>query len=175
MALNHEACGEFAVQLDSDDVYSSVHVLERIVEEFSRQDCAMVIGSYLMTDFSLSPIPPGVIDHREWTDGNGPNNALRVNGLGAPRAFRTSVARKIGFPDTSYGEDYAMGLRISREYRIGRIYDVLYFCRRWEGNSDAALSIEKQNANNLYKDRIRTYELLARKSLVRSLKRKGGI
>ena len=175
VALNHEACGEFAVQLDSDDVYSSVHVLERIVEEFSRQDCAMVIGSYLMTDFSLSPIPPGVIDHREWTDGNGPNNALRVNGLGAPRAFRTSVARKIGFPDTSYGEDYAMGLRISRDYRIGRIYDVLYFCRRWDGNSDAALSIEKQNANNLYKDRIRTYELLARKSLVRSLKRKGGI
>lgn len=174
LALHHEACGEFAVQLDSDDVYSSESVLERIVEEFSMQDCAMVVGSYLMTDFTLSPIPPGVIDHREWTDSNGPNNALRINGLGAPRAFRTSVAREIGFPDTSYGEDYAMGLRISREYRIGRIYDVLYFCRRWDGNSDAALDIEKVNANNLYKDRLRTYELQARKALVRRLERKNG-
>ena len=162
MAIYDERCGEFAVQLDSDDVYSSENTLSRIVEEFGRQDCAMVIGSYLMTDFSLSPIPPGVIDHREWTDENGPNNALRINGLGAPRAFRTSVARKFGFPNSSYGEDYAMGLRISREYRIGRIYDVLYYCRRWEGNSDAALDIDRVNANNSYKDWLRTVELEAR-------------
>ena len=167
LALYHSQCGEFAVQLDSDDVYASDNVLERIVAEFGKQDCAMVIGSYLMTDFSLSPIPPGVIDHKEWTDENGANNALRINGLGAPRAFRTSVARKIGFPDTSYGEDYAMGLRISREYKIGRIYDVLYFCRRWEGNSDAALDIEKTNANNLYKDWLRTVEIEARIRLSR--------
>ena len=162
MAIYDERCGEFAVQLDSDDVYSSENTLSRIVEEFGRQDCAMVIGSYLMTDFSLSPIPPGVLDHREWTDENGPNNALRINGLGAPRAFRTSVARKFGFPNSSYGEDYAMGLRISREYRIGRIYDVLYYCRRWEGNSDAALDIDRVNANNSYKDWLRTVEIEAR-------------
>lgn len=162
MAIYDERCGEFAVQLDSDDMYSSENTLSIIVEEFGRQDCAMVIGSYLMTDFSLSPIPPGVIDHREWTDENGPNNALRINGLGAPRAFRTSVARKFGFPNSSYGEDYAMGLRISREYRIGRIYDVLYYCRRWEGNSDAALDIDRVNANNSYKDWLRTVELEAR-------------
>ena len=161
-AVRNEACGRYAVQLDSDDVYSSETVLERIVGEFGKQDCAMVVGSYLMTDFSMNPIPPGVIDHKEWTDANGHNNALRVNGLGAPRAFCTSLVREIGFPDTSYGEDYAMGLRISREFRIGRIYDVLYFCRRWEGNSDAALSQEKVNANNFYKDRIRTWELEAR-------------
>ncbi len=161
-AINDERCGEFAVQLDSDDVYSSENTLAAIVGEFGTQDCAMVIGSYLMTDFSLSPIPPGVIDHREWTDENGPNNALRINGLGAPRAFRTSVVRKLGFPNTSYGEDYAMGLRISREYKIGRIYDVLYYCRRWEGNSDAALDIDRVNANNAYKDWLRTVELEAR-------------
>ncbi len=161
-ALDHCACGEFAVQLDSDDVYSSDDVLERIVVEFGKQDCAMLVGSYMMTDFSLEPIPPGVIDHKEWTDGNGANNALRINGLGAPRAFRTSLVRRLRFPDTSYGEDYAMGLRISREFRIGRIYDVLYYCRRWEGNSDAALGIEKVNANNFYKDWLRTVEFEAR-------------
>ena len=122
----------------------------------------MVIGSYMMTDFNMNPIPPGVIDHREWTDANGRNNALRVNGLGAPRAFWTPLLRKLGMPDTSYGEDYAIGLRISREYRIGRIHDVLYCCRRWEGNSDADLSVERQNACNLYKDRLRTWEIEAR-------------
>ena len=171
LAIDHEACGEFCVQLDSDDIYSSDNVLERIVSEFEKQDCAMVIGSYRMTDFSLNPIPPGVIDHREWTDENGANNALRINGLGAPRAFRTAVVRRFRFPDVSYGEDYAMGLRISREYRIGRIYDVLYCCRRWEGNSDAALSIEKANAHNFYKDRLRTWELKARKRLNKALKK----
>lgn len=161
-AVNHQQCGMYAVQLDSDDIYSDENTLARIVSGFREQDCAMVIGTYLMTDFSLSPLPPGIIDHREWTDANGPNNALRINGLGAPRAFRTDIIRKIGFPDTSYGEDYAVGLRISREYRIGRIYDVLYFCRRWEGNSDAALDIARVNANNFYKDKLRTWELDAR-------------
>ena len=162
LAVNDSRCGEFAVQLDSDDVYSGPDTLDRIVREFDRQECGMVIGSYLMTDYNMNPIPPGVIDHREWTDGNGRNNALRINGLGAPRAFRTSLLRRFRFPDTSYGEDYAMGLRISREYRIGRIYDVLYCCRRWEGNSDAALDIARVNANNLYKDRLRTWEIEAR-------------
>ena len=132
----------------------------------------MVIGSYQMTDFAMNPIPPGVIDHREWTDENGANNALRINGLGAPRAFRTAVVRRLRFPDVSYGEDYAMGLRISREYRIGRIYDVLYCCRRWDGNSDAALSIEKTNANNFYKDRLRTWELKARKRLNKAFRKR---
>lgn len=156
-------CGRYAVQLDSDDLYSSADVLERIVSVFEKEDCAMVIGSYRMTDFSLAPIPPGVIDHREWTPENGRNNALRINGLGAPRAFLVPVLRSIGgFPDTSYGEDYAVGLRICREYRIGRIYDVLYLCRRWSGNSDAALDTARLNANNLYKDWIRTCELEAR-------------
>ena len=136
--------------------------LSRIVEAFRQQKCAMVIGTYQMTDFDMNPIPPGIIDHREWTEENGRNNALRINGLGAPRAFWTPLLRTINLPDTSYGEDYALGLRISREYRIGRIYDVLYCCRRWDGNSDAALDIERVNANNLYKDRIRTWELEAR-------------
>lgn len=170
-ALDHEYCGEFAVQLDSDDVYASDDVLARIVEEFGKQECAMLVGSYMMTDFKLTPVPPGVIDHREWTDSNGANNILRVNGLGAPRAFRTDLARRYPFPDTSYGEDYAMGLRLSREYKIGRIYDVLYFCRRWEGNSDADLSLEKANANNFYKDRLRTWELKARTRLVKAGKK----
>jgi len=156
------ACGKYAVQLDSDDVYSGPDTLAKMVAAFEEQSCAMVIGSYQMTDFNMKPIPPGVIDHREWTDENGRNNALRINGLGAPRAFRTSLLRRFRFPDTSYGEDYAMGLRISREYRIGRIYDVLYCCRRWEGNSDAALDLDRVNANNLYKDRLRTWELEAR-------------
>lgn len=162
LAVHHEACGEYAVQLDSDDVYSGPETLAKIVAAFGEQKCAMVIGTYQMTDFNMKPIPPGVIDHKEWTEENGRNNALRVNGLGAPRAFRVPLLRTLNLPNTSYGEDYALGLRISREYRIGRIYDVLYFCRRWEGNSDAALEVEKVNANNLYKDRIRTWELEAR-------------
>ena len=162
LAVHDKACGEFAVQLDSDDVYSGTDTLAKIVSAFREQNCAMVVGTYQMTDFDMQPIPPGVIDHREWTEDNGRNNALRVNGLGAPRAFWTPLLRTINLPNTSYGEDYALGLRISREYRIGRIYDVLYCCRRWEGNSDAALDIERVNANNLYKDRIRTWELAAR-------------
>jgi len=165
LAVHHEACGEFAVQLDSDDVYSGPDTLTRVVNAFREQKCAMVIGTYRMTDFSMNPIPPGIIDHKEWTEENGRNNALRINGLGAPRAFWTPLLRTFNLPNTSYGEDYAIGLRISREYRIGRIYDVLYCCRRWEGNSDAALDIERINANNLYKDRIRTWELEARLKL----------
>lgn len=155
-------CGRFSLQLDSDDLYSNNSVIQLIVNEFYRQRCAMLIGSYMLTDFSKNILPPGVIDHREWTPGNGPNNALRINGLGAPRCFYTPVLRKIKLPNTSYGEDYAIGLRISREYVIGRIYDVVYLCRRWEGNSDAALSIEKINTNNIYKDSLRTFELQAR-------------
>ncbi len=162
LAVHHEACGEYAVQLDSDDVYSGPDTLRKIVDAFRVQKCAMVVGTYQMTDFRMNPIPPGIIDHREWTPDNGRNNALRINGLGAPRAFWTPLLRTINLPNTSYGEDYALGLRISREYRIGRIYDVLYCCRRWDGNSDAALDIERTNANNLYKDRIRTWELEAR-------------
>lgn len=163
--VNSKHCGKFAVQLDSDDLYKDEHTLQTIVDAFYEQKCAMVIGSYMMTDFDLNELPPGVIDHKEWTPDNGRNNALRINGLGAPRAFYTPVLRLIGLPNTSYGEDYAMGLNISRHYQIGRIYDVLYLCRRWGGNSDAALSIEKVNANNLYKDRIRTWELEARIAL----------
>ncbi len=162
LAIHHDQCGEFAVQLDSDDVYSGPDTLQKIVNAFHEQKCAMVVGTYQMTDFKMNPIPPGIIDHREWTEENGRNNALRINGLGAPRAFWTPLLRTINLPNTSYGEDYALGLRISREYRIGRIYDVLYCCRRWDGNSDAALAIDKVNANNLYKDRIRTWELEAR-------------
>ena len=162
LAVHNEACGEYAVQLDSDDVYSGTDTLQKIVAAFREQKCAMVVGTYQMTDFQMNPIPPGVIDHKEWTEDNGRNNALRINGLGAPRAFWTPLLRTINLPNTSYGEDYALGLRISREYRIGRIYDVLYCCRRWDGNSDAALDIDKVNANNLYKDRIRTWELEAR-------------
>ena len=165
LAVHSEKCGEYAVQLDSDDVYSGPDTLKKIVSAFREQDCAMVVGTYQMTDFQMTPIPPGIIDHREWTEENGRNNALRINGLGAPRAFLTPLLRTLNLPNTSYGEDYALGLRISREYRIGRIYDVLYCCRRWEGNSDAALDIEKVNANNLYKDRIRTWELEARIAL----------
>lgn len=164
-AVNSPYCGKFAVQLDSDDLYSSPSTLQAIVNAFYEQNAAMIIGSYTLVDFKLDQLPPGKIDHREWTPDNGRNNALRINGLGAPRAFFTPVLRKIGFPNTSYGEDYAVGLTISRRYRIGRIYDVLYLCRRWEGNSDAALSIEKQNRNNLYKDRLRTIELCARRQL----------
>ena len=163
-AINDDRCGRFAVQLDSDDLYSSPLTLQRIVDAFYEQRAAMIIGSYRMCNFQLETLPPGLIDHKEWTDQNGPNNALRINGLGAPRAFFTPLARQLQFPNTSYGEDYAMGLAFSRQWRIGRIFDELYLCRRWDGNSDAALSIEKQNANNLYKDRLRTMELKARQS-----------
>lgn len=161
-AIDDKLCGRFAVQLDSDDLYSSPDTLQKIVDAFHSQNAAMVIGAYRMCNFQLETLPPGIIDHKEWTDENGPNNALRINGLGAPRAFLTSIVRNMHFPNTSYGEDYAMGLAISRKFRIGRIYDELYLCRRWGGNSDAALSQERINANNLYKDRIRTMELLAR-------------
>lgn len=162
-AIDDTRCGRFAVQLDSDDLYEDEHVLQTIVDAFYEQNCGMLVGSYTITDGNMNPIPPGLIDHREWTDENGRNNALRINGLGAPRAFFTPLLRSIHFPNTSYGEDYAMGLRISREYRIGRIYKSLYLCRRWEGNSDAALSVERVNANNAYKDKLRTIELAARK------------
>lgn len=165
-AINDERCGRFAVQLDSDDLYSSHTTLQQIVDAFYRQNAAMIVGSYRMCDFDLNTLPPGLIDHKEWTDDNGCNNALRINGLGAPRAFFTPIARQIQFPNTSYGEDYAMGLAFSRHYRIGRIYDELYLCRRWGGNSDAALSVDKINANNLYKDRLRTMEIEARQHLV---------
>lgn len=164
-AIHDERCGRFAVQLDSDDLYLNPQTLQTVVNAFHDNDCAMVVGAYRMCDFQLQTLPPGIIDHREWTDDNGANNALRVNGLGAPRAFLTTVARRIGFPNTSYGEDYAMGLAVSRRYRIGRIFDPIYLCRRWTGNSDHALSIEKTNANNLYKDRLRTIELKARMNL----------
>ncbi len=166
LAVRSPHCGRYAVQLDSDDLYSAPDVLERVVAAFRRQRAAMVIGSYRMVDFGLETLPPGLIAHREWTAENGRNNALRINGLGAPRAFRTDVLRSIGFPNTSYGEDYALGLAISRRWRIARIYDELYLCRRWEGNSDAALSVERQNANNLYKDQLRTLELAARRRMV---------
>ena len=165
VAINDERCGRFAVQLDSDDLYSATDTLQRVVDAFYQQKAAMVVGTYRMCDFQLNTLPPGIIDHREWTDDNGPNNALRINGLGAPRAFFTPLLRHVLFPNTSYGEDYAMGLAFSRKYRIGRIYDELYLCRRWGGNSDAALSIERVNANNLYKDRLRTLEIAARKQM----------
>lgn len=165
LGINHPQCGRFAIQLDSDDLYSSPHTVQTIVDKFYKEQCAMVIGSYRMTDFTLQTLPPGVIDHKEWTDENGHNNALRINGLGAPRAFFTPLLRKIRVPNTSYGEDYALGLAFSRQYRIGRIYDVLYLCRRWEGNSDAALSIEKINQNNNYKDSLRTLEIKLRQAM----------
>ena len=165
-AINDDRCGRFAVQLDSDDLYSSPKTLQQVVEAFYKQNAAMVIGSYRMCDFELNTLPPGLIDHAEWTDENGPNNALRINGLGAPRAFFTPLLRQIGFPNTSYGEDYALGLIFSRHYRIGRIFTELYLCRRWGGNSDAALSIDRINANNLYKDRLRTLEILARQQML---------
>ncbi len=164
-AVHIKECGRFAVQLDSDDLYSDETTLQKIIDLFRQEKCAMVIGSYKLTDFNLNEIPPGIIDHREWTTENGRNNALRINGLGAPRAFFVPLLRKIKIPNVSYGEDYAVGLAVSRHYKIGRIYETIYLCRRWEGNSDAALSIEKQNVNNFYKDRIRTIEILARQKL----------
>jgi len=165
VGVHHPKCGKFAVQLDSDDVYSNENTLQKIVDAFYEQNCAMVVGTYMLTDFDMNMIPPGIIDHKEWTPDNGRNNALRINGLGAPRAFYTPLLREIKVPNTSYGEDYALGLSFSREYQIGRIYDVLYLCRRWEDNSDASLDIVKMNAHNTYKDRIRTWELEARITL----------
>lgn len=168
LAVNDARCGRFAVQLDSDDIYSDENTLQRVVDGFYQQQCAMLIGTYRICDFQLNTLPPGVIDHREWTEENGRNNALRINGLGAPRAFFTPVIREVGFPNVSYGEDYAVGLQISRRYKIGRIYDVLYLCRRWGGNSDAALSHEKVNAHNYYKDGLRSAEFAARQALVKN-------
>lgn len=162
LGVHDPRCGKFAVQLDSDDVYKDEHTLQTMVNAFYEQNCGMVVGTYMMTDFHMNMIAPGIIDHKEWTPENGRNNALRINGLGAPRAFYTPLLRKVKVPNTSYGEDYALGLNISRRYQIGRVYDVVYLCRRWDDNSDASLSIEKMNANNLYKDRIRTWELQAR-------------
>jgi len=162
-AIMHPQCGKFAIQLDSDDLYIGEHVVQTVVNAFYEQNCAMIVGTYKMVNFQLEEIPPGIIDHREWTPDNGRNNALRINGLGAPRAFYTPVLRKIKIPNTSYGEDYAVGLAISRDYRIGRIYQPLYLCRRWDDNSDASLDVNKANAHNYYKDCIRTIELQARK------------
>lgn len=162
VALHHPKCGRFAIQLDSDDMYYDQTTVQKFINTFHEQNCAMVVGTYRMTDFALQTLPPGIIDHREWTPENGRNNALRINGLGAPRGFYTPLLRQINFPTTKYGEDYAVGLRISREYQIGRIYDVVYNCRRWEENSDANVDIEGMNRNNFYKDRIRTWELKAR-------------
>lgn len=164
IGVHHEKCGKFSVQLDSDDIYSGADTLQKIINAFYDQNCAMVVGTYQMTNFDMKEIPPGIIDHREWTPDNGRNNALRINGLGAPRAFYTPILRDVKVPNTSYGEDYALGLNISRHYQIGRIYDVLYLCRRWEDNTDASLDIVKMNAHNTYKDRIRTWELQARRS-----------
>lgn len=161
-AVRNINCGKFAVQLDSDDIYKDENTLQKIVDEFHKQKCAMVIGSYTLTDFNLKEIPPGLIDHKEWTENNGPNNALRINGLGAPRAFYTPILRQLNIPNVSYGEDYFLGITISRSYKIGRIYEPVYICRRWEGNTDAALSIGKVNINNYYKDKLRTEEITAR-------------
>ncbi|MEL7587275.1 MAG: glycosyltransferase family A protein [Prolixibacteraceae bacterium] len=161
-AVFHNQCGRFAVQLDSDDLYAGTTTLQQIVDKFHKEKCAMVIGSYQMCDFMLNPIPPGIIDHKEWSPDNGPNNALRINGLGAPRAFYTPVVREIRIPNTSYGEDYAIGLAISRKWKIGRIYEPVYLCRRWEDNSDASLDVAKLNAHDAYKDKLRTIELKTR-------------
>ncbi|MEG2513977.1 MAG: glycosyltransferase family A protein [Bacteroidaceae bacterium] len=163
--VHHPKCGKFVVQLDSDDVYSDENTLQRMVNAFYEQNCAMVVGTYMMTDFNMNMIAPGIIDHKEWTPENGRNNALRINGLGAPRAFYTPVLREVKVPNTSYGEDYALGLNFSREYQIGRVYEVVYMCRRWDDNSDASLDVVKMNAHNTYKDRIRTWELQARVAL----------
>lgn len=170
VGIHHKKCGKFAIQLDSDDVYKDERTLQIMVNAFYEQNCAMVIGTYMMTDVDLNEIAPGIIDHKEWTPFNGRNNALRINGLGAPRAFYTPVLRSINLPNTSYGEDYAIGLEISRNYQVGRVYDVVYLCRRWEGNSDAALPIEKVNRNNQYKDRIRTWELQQRIRITKNIR-----
>ncbi len=168
VGIHHSQCGKFAVQLDSDDIYKDENTLKQIVSAFYEQQCAMVVGSYQMTNFNLEEIPPGLVDHKEWTPENGRNNALRINGLGAPRAFYTPVLRELNVPNVSYGEDYGVGLAVSRHYQIGRIYNPIYLCRRWEENSDASLSIEAENKHNLYKDRLRSFELRARINLNRS-------
>ena len=162
MGVHHPKCGKFAIQLDSDDVHANENTLAIMVRAFYEQNCAMVVGTYMMTDFNMNMIAPGIIDHKEWTPHNGRNNALRINGLGAPRAFYTPVLREVKVPNTSYGEDYALGLNFSRRYQIGRVYEVVYLCRRWDDNSDASLDVVKMNGHNLYKDRIRTWELQAR-------------
>jgi hypothetical protein len=167
-AVFHARCGRYAVQLDSDDLYVDENVLARIVGELESGPYAMVVASYTMVDFALNEIPPGLVDHREWTRENGRNNALRVNGFGAPRAFDTAVLRSVGFPNVSYGEDYAVALRMSRDYEIGRIYESVYLCRRWEGNSDSALPLETQNRYDAYKDWLRTVELAARQGAGRA-------
>ena len=161
-AVNHPQCGKFVIQLDSDDIYKDETTIQKIVNKFYEEKCAMVIGSYIITNFELKEIPPGIIDHQEWTPDNGRNNALRINGLGAPRAFYTPILRKINFPNVSYGEDYAVALAVSRDYQIGRIYEPIYLCRRWEENSDASPDINKQNQFNFYKDRLRSFEIIAR-------------
>jgi glycosyltransferase involved in cell wall biosynthesis len=166
-ALQSSHCGTFAVQLDSDDLYAQTSVLQTIVEHFNNGDYAMVVGAYKTTDLNQNEIPPGIVDHPEWTRENGRNNLLRVNGLGAPRAFYVPLLRRLPFPNVSYGEDYAVGLRLSREYEIGRIFDPIYVCRRWEGNSDAGLSIEASNRHDEYKDHLRTSEILARQRMNR--------
>jgi len=168
-ALHHPQCGRFALQLDSDDIYYDENTVQQFVDAFYREQCAMVVGTYRITDFNLNELPPGIIDHREWTEENGRNNALRINGLGAPRGFFTPLLRQLNFPTTKYGEDYAVGLRVSRHYRIGRIYNVLYNCRRWDDNSDANIDIDATNRNNLYKDRLRTWELKARQKELSAL------
>lgn len=161
----HKSCGKFAVQLDSDDLYKDENTLQKTIDKFYEINCGMVIGSYQLTDFNLNEIPPGIVDHIEWTDENGRNNALRINGLGAPRAFFTPLIRELKFPDVSYGEDYAVALAVSRKYKVGRIYEPIYICRRWEGNTDSSLTIEQQNKNNFYKDKIRTNEILERQKI----------
>lgn len=171
-AVHHSKCGKFAVQLDSDDIYKDENTLQIIVDAFHKEKCGMIVGSYQITDVNLNELPPGLIDHKEWTPDNGPNNALRINGLGAPRAFYTPLLREINIPNVSYGEDYAVGLAISREYKIGRVYESVYLCRRWEGNSDAKLDINKINSNNVYKDRIRTFEVIARKLMNAKINKK---
>lgn len=163
-AVHNQNCGKFSVQLDSDDIYRDETTLQKIINTFRKEKCAMVIGSYILSDFNLNEIPPGLIDHKEWTPDNGPNNALRINGLGAPRAFYTPILQEIKIPNVSYGEDYFLGITISRDYKIGRIYEPVYICRRWEGNSDAALDPVKININNSYKDKLRTIEIFARQN-----------
>lgn len=170
-AVHNKMCGRFSIQLDSDDIYANENTVQTVVDTFKKEKCAMVIGTYRMTNFNLEEIPPGIIDHKEWTPDNGRNNALRINGLGAPRAFYTPIIREYKIPNVSYGEDYAIGLMISRDYQIGRIYEPIYLCRRWEGNSDAVLDIDKQNYYNEYKDRIRTFEVLARQRKNRNAER----
>jgi hypothetical protein len=168
--IMNSACGRFAVQLDSDDIYKDETTLQKVIDAFHREKCASVIGSYQMTNFKLEEIPPGVIDHKEWTPANGRNNALRIQGLGAPRAYYTPIIRGIRFPNVSYGEDYAAVLAVSREYQIARIYEPIYLCRRWEGNSDAGIDVPRQNAFNLYKDKLRTFEILARQRMNKGAK-----